>query len=528
MAFDSFRDFVARLDKAGELKRISQPVATELEITELADREMKSPGGGKALLFEKPTVNGEVSPFPLAINTMGSHKRMAMSMGAESVDEVANELGALMKAKPPTSFRDAIKLLGQALELRHAKPKLVKDGPCKEVIHKFDESRKTRVESWPKAPDILGGASVLASRSGESVGSSVASPHQPTLLNLPIQQCWPLDGGRFITLPCVVTKDPDTGERNVGMYRIQIYDDRTAGMHWQLQKVGARHGRRYYETGTRMPVSIFLGGDPVFTFAATAPLPDGLDEFLLAGYLRKKSVELVKCETNDLEVPANADFVVEGYVDPKEPLREEGPFGDHTGYYTLPEPYPVFHVTAITHRRDAVYPATIVGMPPMEDFYIGGASVKLFLPVFKMNFPEIVDIALPAEGVFHNLVFVSIRKTYPMQAYKIMHGLWGMGQMMFTKYIVVVDDDVDVHNTRDVLFHLCANTDPQRDSIFTKGPADVLDHATSEMAIGSKLGIDATKKLAGEGFKRAWPPLIRMDENVRKKIDALFNASDRR
>jgi 4-hydroxy-3-polyprenylbenzoate decarboxylase len=528
MAFDSFRDFVARLDKAGELKRISQPVATELEITELADREMKSPGGGKALLFEKPTVNGEVSPFPLAINTMGSHKRMAMSMGAESVDEVANELGALMKAKPPTSFRDAIKLLGQALELRHAKPKLVKDGPCKEVIHKFDESRKTRVESWPKAPDILGGASVLASRSGESVSSSVASPHQPTLLNLPIQQCWPLDGGRFITLPCVVTKDPDTGERNVGMYRIQIYDDRTAGMHWQLQKVGARHGRRYYETGTRMPVSIFLGGDPVFTFAATAPLPDGLDEFLLAGYLRKKSVELVKCETNDLEVPANADFVVEGYVDPKEPLREEGPFGDHTGYYTLPEPYPVFHVTAITHRRDAVYPATIVGMPPMEDFYIGGASVKLFLPVFKMNFPEIVDIALPAEGVFHNLVFVSIRKTYPMQAYKIMHGLWGMGQMMFTKYIVVVDDDVDVHNTRDVLFHLCANTDPQRDSIFTKGPADVLDHATSEMAIGSKLGIDATKKLPGEGFKRAWPPLIRMDENVRKKIDALFNASDRR
>ena len=332
-----------------------------------------------------------------------------------------------------------------------------------------------------------------------------------------------MDGGRFITLPCVVTQDPDTGERNVGMYRIQIYDDHTTGMHWQLQKVGARHGRRYYETGTRMPVAIFIGGDPVFTFAATAPLPDGLDEFLLAGYLRKKSVELVKCETNDLEVPANADFVIEGYVDPKEPLREEGPFGDHTGYYTLPEPYPVFHVTAITHRKDAVYPATIVGIPPMEDFYIGGASVKLFLPVFKMNFPEIVDIALPAEGVFHNLVFVSIKKTYPMQAYKIMHGLWGMGQMMFTKYIVVVDDDVDVHNTSEVLFRLCANTDPQRDSIFTKGPADVLDHATSEMAIGSKLGIDATKKLPGEGFKRAWPPLIKMDEAVKAKVEKFFN-----
>jgi len=510
MAFDSFRDFVNALDKAGELKRIVQPVATELEITEIADREMKSPNGGKALLFEKPTVNGEVSPFPLAINTMGSHKRMALSLGANSVDEVAAELGSLMKARPPTSFREAIKLLGQAFDLRHAKPKTVKTGACKEVIRKFD-APPTRTEPWPKAPML----DALATRHSSLV----------TLLNLPIQQCWPLDGGRFITLPCVVTKDPDTGERNVGMYRIQIYDDRTTGMHWQLQKVGARHGRRYYETGTRMPVSIFIGGDPVFAFAATAPLPDGLDEFLLAGYLRKKSVELVKCETNDLEVPANADFVIEGYVDPKEPLREEGPFGDHTGYYTLPEPYPVFHVTAITHRKDAVYPATIVGMPPMEDFYIGGASVKLFLPIFKMNFPEIVDIALPAEGVFHNLVFVSIKKTYPMQAYKIMHGLWGMGQMMFTKYIVVVDADVDVHNTSEVLFHLTANTDPQRDSIFTKGPADVLDHATSEIAIGSKLGIDATRKLAGEGFKRSWPPLIKMTDEVREKIDSLFGGS---
>jgi len=539
MAFDSFRDFVNALDRVGELKRIAQPVATELEITEIADREMKSPDGGKALLFEKPTVNGVVSPFPVAINTMGSHKRMAMSLGANSVDEVAAELGSLMKAKPPTSFREAIKLLGQALDLRHAKPKLVKDGPCKEVIHKFDESRTTRVESWPKAPEILGSARAPRAVSGalagniSDVGQVVSEAPTttrearvlPTLLDLPIQKCWPLDGGRFITLPCVVTKDPDTGERNVGMYRIQIYDDRTTGMHWQLQKVGARHGRRYYETSTRMPVSIFIGGDPVFTFAATAPLPDGLDEFLLAGYLRKKSVELVKGETNDLEVPANADFVIEGYVDPKEPLREEGPFGDHTGYYTLPEPYPVFHITAITHRKDAVYPATIVGMPPMEDFYIGGANVKLFLPVFKMNFPEIVDIALPAEGVFHNLVFVSIKKSYPMQAYKIMHGLWGMGQMMFTKYIVVVDDDVDVHNTREVLFRLCANTDPQRDSIFTKGPADVLDHATSEMASGSKLGIDATKKLPGEGFKRPWPPLIKMDEAMKARVDQLFARS---
>jgi len=535
MAFDSFRDFVNALDRAGELKRIPQPVATELEITEIADREMKSPGGGKALLFEKPTVNGVVSPFPVAINTLGSHKRMAMSMGAESVDEVANELGALMKAKPPTSFKEAIKLLSLALDLRHAKPKTVKSGSCKDVIQKFD-APASRKEPWPGAPDILGSAGVSPAVSGVLAGNDSKNKNVagetpatapgtgalPTLANLPILKCWPLDGGRFITLPCVVTRDPDTGERNLGMYRIQIYDDKTTGMHWQLQKVAARHGRRYYEKGERMPVAIFIGGDPMFPFAATAPMPDGLDEFLLAGYLRKKSVELIKCETNDLEVPANADFVIEGYIDPTEPLRDEGPFGDHTGYYTLPEPYPVFHVTAITHRKDAVYPATIVGIPPMEDFYIGGASVKLFLPIFKMNFPEIVDIALPAEGVFHNLVFVSIKKTYPMQAYKIMHGLWGMGQMMFTKYIVVVDADVNVHNTSEVLFHLTANTDPQRDSIFTKGPSDVLDHATSEIASGSKMGFDATKKIPGEGFKRAWPPLIKMDDAVKAKVEKLF------
>ena len=505
MAFDSFGAFLKQLETAGELKRIAQPVATELEITELADCEMKQPGGGRALLIEKPTVNGQVSPFPLAINTLGSHKRMAMSLGVGSIDEAAAELGSLMKAKPPGSFKEAIRLLGTALDLRHAKPKMVATGPCKEVIQKYD-APPTRTEPWPPAPDIPHPA------------SRITSTPAPTLLNLPIQQCWPLDGGRFITFPCVVTKDPDTGERNMGMYRMQVYDDRTTGMHWQLQKVGARHGRRYYETGSRMPVTVFLGGDPAFTFAATAPLPDGLDEFLLAGYLRKKSVELVKCETNDLEVPANADVVIEGYVDPREPLRQEGPFGDHTGYYTLPQPYPVFHITAITHRKNAVYPATIVGLPPMEDFYMGSASVKLFLPVFRMTFPELVDLALPAEGVFHNLVFVSIRKTYPMQAYKIMHGLWGMGQMMFTKYIVVVDEDVDVHNTSEVLFRLCANTDPQRDSIFTRGPADVLDHATPELAVGTKLGIDATHKLPGEGHHRGWPPIVRMDDAVKAKV----------
>lgn len=503
MAFDAFGDWVRELERAGELRRIREPVATELEITALADHEMKQPGGGKALLIEQPTVGGRVSPFPVAINTMGSWRRMALSLGAESVEKVAEELGSLVKAKPPTSVRETLRLLGMAFELRHARPKLVRDGACQEVVHPF-EAPPVRTEPWPAAPSV------------ERAGASGEVP--PTLLDLPILKCWPFDGGRFLTLPCVVTKDPDTGERNLGMYRVQVYDSGTTGMHWQLQKVAARHGRRYYETGTRMPVAVFLGGDPVFAFAATAPLPDGLDEFLLAGYLRRESVALVKCRTVDLEVPANADIVIEGYIDPREPLRLEGPFGDHTGFYTLPEPYPVFHVTAITHRRGAVYPATIVGVPPMEDFYMGGASVKLFLPVFRMNFPEIVDLALPAEGVFHNLVFVSIRKTYPMQAYKIMHGLWGMGQMMFTKYLVVVDDDVDVHNTSEVLFRLCANTDPQRDCLFSRGPADVLDHATSQIAVGTKLGIDATRKLPGEGLARPWPPLIRMDEAVRAKV----------
>jgi 4-hydroxy-3-polyprenylbenzoate decarboxylase len=356
MAYDSFAQFVQALEKAGELKRISQPVATELEITELADREMKSPGGGKALLIEHPTINGRESAFPVAINTLGSNRRMALSLGVESVEQVADELGALMKAKPPASFGEAIKLLGLALDLRHAKPKIVSRGACQEVALRAEE---------------LAGA----------------VEDCPTLAGLPVLKCWPLDAGRFITLPGVVTRDPDSGARNVGMYRMQVFDGQTTGMHWQLQKVAARHGRRYYETGRPMPVSVFLGGDPALTFCASTPLPDGIDEFLLGGYLRKKSVELVKCLTNDLEVPADADIVIEGYVDPKEPLRKEGPFGDHTGYYSLADQYPAFHVTAVTHRKDAVYPATIVGMPPMEDFYIGTASVKLFLPIFKMNFP---------------------------------------------------------------------------------------------------------------------------------------------
>ena len=492
MAYASYSDFITALESAGELRRISAPVATELEITEFADREMKSPGGGKALLFEKPTVGGVASKFPLAINTLGSTRRMAMSLGLDSIQQLADQMQLILKAKPPTSLKHAWTLAMQGLDLLNAKPKKVSDGPCKEVIHRFDKP-----EARNRKPETL-----------------------PTLLDLPILQCWPKDGGRFITFPCVHTRDPDTGERNLVMYRMQVYDDRTTGMHWQVHKVGARHGKRYYERGERMPVAVTIGGDPAYTFAATAPLPDGLDEILFAGFIRKKPVPLVKCETNDLEVPADADFVLEGYVQPGE-TRPEGPFGDHTGFYTPVDAYPVFHLTAITHRRDAIYPCTIVGIPPMEDFHMGAASVAVFLPVFRMNFPEIVDIALPAEGVFHNLVFVSIRKQYPWQAYKIMNGLWGMGQMMFSKYIVVVDEDCDVHNTSEVLFRLCANTDPQRDSTFVKSPCDALDHAPTVPCIGSHMGLDATRKLPGEGYTRGWPELVKMDAAVKARVDEL-------
>ncbi len=480
MAYDSLRDFVEKLDAAGELKRIPVEVDPVLEITEIADREMKSAGGGKALLFEKC----KGSAFPLLINAYGSTKRMALALGVDDVEEIARDLETIMRAKPPTSFKEAISLLGTAMELRHAKPgRAQKGAPTTEL---------------------------------------------PGLDAIPIQKCWPQDAGRFICLPLVITRDPDTGARNVGCYRMQVFDGRTTFMHWQLHKTGARHWRRYMEKKQRMPVAVGLGGDPVYTFAATAPLPDGLDEFMLAGYLRKKSVELVKCQTNDLEVPADCDFVLEGYVEPEETLGLEGPFGDHTGYYTLPEPYPKFHVERITARRDAIYPSTIVGVPPMEDFYMGTASVRIFLPVFKMNFPELVDMALPAEGVFHNLVFVSIKKTFPYHAMKVMHGLWGMGQMMFTKIIVVVDADVNVHDTREVLFRLCANIDPERDILFTKGPADVLDHATPVFGLGSKMGIDATHKLPGEANCRPWPTLIRMDDDVKKRVDELLGGfSDR-
>jgi len=488
MAYRSFRHFLERLEQAGELTRVADPVDTDLLITEWADREMKSPGGGKALLFEQPVVDGKISKFPVAINTMGSRKRIAMALGRQSIDEIAQEIQLILKAKPPTDLREGFALLKQGIHLLHARPKQVRNAPCQEIVHHIESDAK-------RAEDFL-------------------------LSDLPILKCWPKDGGRFITLPNVHTRDPETGARNVGVYRMQIFDERTTAMHWQVHKVGARHGKRYYERNERMPVAVTLGGDPALSFSATAPLPDGLDEILFAGFLRRKSIEMVKCKTIDLEVPADVDFVLEGYVQPGE-MRPEGPFGDHTGYYTAVEDYPVFHLTAITHRPDAVYPTTIVGIPPMEDFYIGDAVVKIFLPVFKMNFPELVDMTLPAEGVFHNLVFVSIRKQYPYQAFKVMHGLWGMGQMMFSKYIVVVDEDCDAHNTSEVLFRLCANTDPARDTTVIKNPSDSLDHAPTEQNIGSHMGFDATRKLPGENYHRQWPELLKMTDEAKALVDAL-------
>src|SRR6266700_4557694 len=353
MAYRSFGKFIEALAQAGELKRVALPVDTDLLIAAWADREMKSPGGGKALLFEQPLVDGAKSEFPVAINTMGSRRRIAMALGREIIDEVAQEIQLILKAKPPTDLREGFALLKQGIHLLHARPKQVRDAPCQEIIHKI-ESDAGRADDF-------------------------------SLRHLPILKCWPKDGGRFITLPNVHTRDPETGARNGGVYRMQIFDERTTAMHWQVHKVGARHGKRYYERNEPMPVAVALGGDPALSFAATAPLPDGRDEILFAGFLRRKSIEMVKCKTTDLEVPADVDFVLEGYVQPGE-MRPGGPFGDHTGKYTGHEDYPVFHLTTITHRRDPVYPTTIVGIPPMEDFYIGDAFVRIVLSVFKMNF----------------------------------------------------------------------------------------------------------------------------------------------
>lgn len=476
MPFQNLSDFISFLENKGELRRIQVPVSKDLEITEITDRVCKQ--SGPALLFEK--VQGY--DIPVLMNAFGSYKRMAWALGAESLEEVAarvEELIQMIHAGVPPSLWEKLKTLGELATLASYAPKIVKDAPCQEVVY-----------------------------TGEQVD----------LYRYPILTCWPLDAGPFITLPLVFSKDPETGKRNCGMYRLQVYDKKTTGMHWHLHKGGAEHYRQQKLSGKPLEVAVALGGDPATIYAATAPLPPAFDEMVFAGYLRQAKVEMVRCKTVVLEVPAQAEIVLEGYVDPRE-LRKEGPFGDHTGYYSLADMYPVFHVTCITQRKNPIYPATIVGQPPMEDCYMGKATERIFLPLIKMVVPEVVDINMPLEGVFHNLVFVSIKKTYPGQAQKVMYALWGMGQMMFTKTIVVVDDNVDVQDTSQVLWRLGNNIDPSRDLTIVKGPLDALDHASPYPHFGSKLGVDATKKLPDEGHPRAWPPDIEMTEEIKRLVD---------
>lgn len=459
MAYANLQAFIDLLDEQGELIRIKEYVNPELEITEITDRYSKHIAGGKALLFEN---NG--TDFPVLINALGSHKRMSLALGVDKLDDIGDECKSLFTflTEPRHGLLDKLKILPRLHTIASWMPKLKKGrGACQEVIMK-----------------------------------------QPDLSKIPILKCWPADGGPFITFPMVITRDRETGIRNVGMYRMQVFEKGLTGMHWHKHKTGARHYQQYKEKGEKMPVAVALGGDPAHTFSATAPLPDNIDEFMLSGFLRKKHVELVKCITNDIEVPADADFIIEGYVDPSEELIYEGPFGDHTGFYSLADYYPKFHVTCITHRKKAIYPATIVGIPPMEDAYIAKATERIFLTPIKLTMvPEMVDYDIPIAGVAHNLAIVSIKKTYPGQAQKVINTMWGAGQMMFNKILIVVDATVDVHDYIAVAQAIAFHTTPAQDIVFSKGPLDVLDHAASKLALGGKMGIDATVKFEEERDK---------------------------
>lgn len=454
MAYKNLEHFIRVLEEAGELIRIREFVSPELEITEITDRISKE--YGPALLFENTGYD-----FPVLINSMGTEKRMAMALGVEKLDDIAHDIEGLFKTltSPKNSIIDKLKMLPQLGEIASWMPKNISGrGACQEVIMK-----------------------------------------NPDITKLPVLKCWPEDGGPFLTLPVIQTKDPLSGIRNVGLYRMQVFNATLTAMHWHRHKVSARHFNEYKKLGQRMPVAVTIGGDPAYTYSGTAPLPDGVDEFMLAGFLRKKRVELVQCLTIDMQVPADVDFVIEGYIEPDEEYIWEGPFGDHTGYYSLADFYPRFHITAITHRKNPVYLATIVGIPPQEDAWIGKATERIFLAPIKMTaVQEIVDMVLPVEGVFHNLVIVKIKKDYPGQALKVMNSLWGAGQMMFTKMMIVVDGDVNIHDQYEVAKYIAENVDPIRDFQFSQGPTDVLDHSCSRMAFGGKLGLDATKKMLEE------------------------------
>jgi 4-hydroxy-3-polyprenylbenzoate decarboxylase len=474
--FKDLNDFIGALDRERQLARVPDPVSPDLEIAAITDRVSKSPGGGPALLFERPTGYD----MPVAINLFGSMRRMCMALGVKTLDDLARDVEEISTPKIPAGLFDAMKMLPTMSRLKDALPKTVSDGPCQEVVRK-----------------------------------------NGTLDEIPILKCWPEDGGRYITLPLVFTKDPETGMRNIGTYRMQVYDGRSTGMHWQRHKGGAQHYRVAERLRKRMPVAVALGPDPALAYAATAPMPEGLDELMLAGFLRRARVELVKCITQDLEVPANSQIVLEGYVEPGE-RRREGPFGDHTGFYSHPDDYPVFHLTCITRRKRPVYLTTVVGIPPMEDYYLGKASERVFLPLIRKTLPEIVDMAFPAAGIFHNIVIISIDKRYPGHARKIMNAVWGLGQLMFSKTVIVVDKDVDVQNEAEVAWIVGTHYDPERDVQFTRGPVDDLEDASDLPAYGSKMGIDATRKWASEGFKRTWPKKISTTDEAARKAEEMW------
>jgi 4-hydroxy-3-polyprenylbenzoate decarboxylase len=478
VAYRDLRDFLNTLEKKDELRRISVEVDPVLEITEITDRVVKA--GGPALLFEKP----KGSRIPVVTNLVGTERRMNLALEVDSLNEVADRVHSYIDMQSPQGLLEKVKMLPKLAELGSFFPKTVRSGECQEVV---------RTENF-------------------------------SLTEFPILQCWPQDGGRYITWPMVITKNPESGKRNVGCYRMQVFDELTTGMHWQTQKHGADHFRtaRSKNKEGKLEVAVAIGADPATAMAGILPVPPDMDEFLFSGFLRRAPVELVACKTVDLEVPANAEIVLEGFVELGE-LRTEGPFGDHTGFYSLEGQFPVFHVTCITHRRSPLYLTTIVGPPPQEDYFIGHAIERIFLPVMKMQYPEIVDVAMPAEGIFQNLMIVSIKKSYPGQARKIMNAIWSLGQAMFTKVVVVVDHDVNVQDSRELVWKALCAIDPERDIQFVLGPVDTLDHAARRTDFGSKMGIDATRKWPEEGYEGRWPDEIRMDAATKARIDAIWH-----
>ncbi|MGE3180636.1 MAG: UbiD family decarboxylase [Phycisphaerae bacterium] len=527
MPANDLQSFVRELEARGWLKRITCEVDPILEITEITDRVTKA--GGPALLFE----NVKGSQFPLLINTFGTKERMCLALGCDDFEQLASRVKNIIKPEIPTTLLQKLKKLPELAQLGSLPPKIVKRGICQEVVHTTDAdlTKLPVIKCWPEDGNVArmvndGTAKETWSRLINAATSDSTSEHgsqsrgTPNVLTdelfLPTENTVP---GRYITLGAIFTKHPETNDRNIGMYRVQVFGPKHAAMHWHMHHDGARHFRAYRERNEKMPVAIALGGPALTPYAATCPLPPGIDECLFAGFLSGKAMELVPCVSQEnLEVPATAEFVIEGYIDPKEELILEGPFGDHTGFYSMADMFPQLHVTAITHRANPIYPTTIVGKPPQEDFWLGKATERIFLPLLQMIIPDIIDYNLPMFGCFHNCAFVKIKKDYPLQARRVMSAIWGAGQMAFTKIIVVVDHTVDVHNEDEVLFHLCANVDPKRDVMMIDGPLDILDHATPVCGAGSKMGIDATRKISGEGQIRAWPDELEMSADIRDRV----------